>query len=164
MAKNAIIRVMTKDDISKNLEHRRHTLAHLLAQAILEIYPNVFPTLGPAIDNGFYYDFDFATPKQSEGGFKITDEDLGKIEKLMKKNLSKWTEFTHEEVSATKAKEIFNSNVYKNELIDGIVGRNSAVAEGSGVTKEPITLYTCGGFTDLCRGGHVDSPAKDINP
>ena len=64
----------------ENLSHKRHTLAHLLAQAVLENYPNVKLTLGPAIDNGFYYDIDFGTDK-------ISDEDLKKIESTMVKNL-----------------------------------------------------------------------------
>ncbi len=128
----------------ENLEHIRHTLAHLLAQAVLEHYPNTFPTLGPAIDNGFYYDFDF-------GAEKITDEDLKKIENAMVKNLPKWTEFTHKEVSKDEAIKYFEGNIYKIELINEIAERG-----------EKITLYTCGGFTDLCRGGHSKHPNKEI--
>ncbi len=128
-----------------NLSKKRHTLAHLLAQAILEHYPKALPTLGPAIDNGFYYDFDF-------GAEKLGDEDLKKIQKSMRKNLNKWTEFSHREVSEKEAKEIFAKNPYKLELIDEIVSKD-----------EPITLYTCGGFEDLCRGGHSENPAKEIS-
>lgn len=128
-----------------HLSHIRHTLAHLLAQAVVAHYPNSLLTLGPSVDNGFYYDIDFGTDK-------ITDEDLKKIEKTMKKNLSSWKEFTHKEISETEAKEYFKGNVYKLELIDEIVSRG-----------ENITLYTCGNFTDLCRGGHVENPAKEIS-
>ena len=130
---------------NKNLEHKRHTLAHLLAQAVVEQYPNAKLTLGPAVDNGFYYDIDFC-------GEKINDTNLPKIEKSMRKNLSKWKEFNHEEVSVEKAKKFFNGNEYKLELIDEIVSK-----------KEIITLYACGGFTDLCRGGHTENPAKEID-
>ena len=100
--------------------------------------------MGPAIDNGFYYDFDFGTDK-------VADTDLEKVEKAMKKNIARWVEFTHKEVSKEEALEIFKDNVYKKELIEEIVGRG-----------EKITLYSCGDFTDLCRGGHSENPSSDI--
>lgn len=130
-----------------SIEHTRHTLAHLLAQAVLEQYPHAKPTIGPAIDNGFYYDFDFGS------GEKPGDTELKAIEKTMRKRLSGWTTFTHEEVSAQKAKEVFADNPYKLELINELEEKG-----------ETITLYTCGGFTDLCRGGHSDAPNKEIDP
>lgn len=129
---------------NNNIEQKRHTLAHLLASSVLEHYKTAQLTLGPAVDNGFYYDIDFGT-------IKISDSDLEKIEKTMKKALSGWTEFTHKEVTLEEAKEIFKDNPYKTELIEEIAGRG-----------EPITLYTCGGFTDLCRGGHSENPSKEI--
>jgi len=129
---------------TEQLSHIRHTLAHLLAQAVQEHYPNAQLTLGPAIDNGFYYDIDF-------GIDVATSDDLSKIENTMKKNLSKWTEFSHKEVSKDEALEIFSGNTYKAELINEIAERG-----------EVITLYTCGGFTDLCRGGHALNPSKEI--
>jgi threonyl-tRNA synthetase len=128
---------------SENLAHKRHTLAHLLAAAVLDIYPDAKNTIGPAIDNGFYYDFEFTTaPKE---------EELKEIQKKMKRLSNSWTEFTHKEVTASEAKEYFKDNPYKLELIDEIVAKGEA-----------ITLYTCGGFTDLCRGGHCEHPNKDI--
>jgi threonyl-tRNA synthetase len=129
---------------NEKLNHIRHTLAHLLAQASQEHYPDVALTLGPAIDNGFYYDMDF-------GSAKVTDEDLKKIEATMRKNLPKWTEFTHKEISKDEALAMFADNVYKTELINEIADRG-----------EKITIYTCGGFTDLCRGGHAENPSKEI--
>lgn len=123
----------------------RHTLAHLLAAAVLEDYPKAHLTLGPAIDNGFYYDIDF-------GGEKISDDELKGFQKTMRKSLSKWTEFTHEEVSREEALKRFEGNPYKTELINEIADRG-----------EKITLYTCGGFTDLCRGGHAENPAQEID-
>lgn len=131
---------------NNNIEQKRHTLAHLLASSVLEHYKTAQLTLGPAVDNGFYYDIDFGT-------IKISDSDLEKIEKTMKKALSGWTEFTHKEVTLEEAKEIFKDNPYKTELIEEIAGRG-----------EPITLYTCGGFIDLCRGGHSENPALEIAP
>lgn len=126
------------------LEHKRHTLAHLLAAVVLELYPGAKNTIGPAIDNGFYYDFD---------DLKITEEDLPKVEKKMRELLKDWKEFTHKEVSAKEARDQFKDNKYKVELIDEL--------EKAG---EKITLYTCGNFTDLCRGGHAENPAKEIKP
>lgn len=130
--------------MENKIQNIRHTLAHLLAQAAKEHYPDSQLTLGPAIDNGFYYDIDFNTDK-------LSDEDLEKIQNTMIKNLPSWTEFTHEEVSKEKALEVFTGNAYKTELINEISGRG-----------EKITLYTCGGFTDLCRGGHAENPSTEI--
>lgn len=126
---------------NEQLQNQRHSLAHLLAKAVLKLYPDTLPTIGPATDTGFYYDFEFKAP--------IKEEDLKKIEKEMKKTLPLWHGFTGAEVSKATAKETFAGNPYKLELIDGIVEKG-----------EKITLYTSGEghseFTDLCRGGHVD--------
>ncbi len=122
----------------------RHTLAHLLASAVLDLYPDAKTTIGPAVDNGFYYDFDFTSP--------ITEESLNDIQKKMKKTLSSWREFTHREVSEDEARELFSKNPYKLELIDEIVKKG-----------ETITLYTCGDYTDLCRGGHLEHPSEEID-
>lgn len=130
--------------MKSEIEYARHTLAHLLAQAVLEHYPTAQLTLGPAIENGFYYDIDFSDAK-------ITEEDLAKLEATMKHNLPSWTDFSHREVSADEARQIFAGNPYKLELIEEIASKGEA-----------ITLYTCGGFTDLCRGGHVENPAVEI--
>jgi len=131
--------------MSANLEHTRHTLAHLLAAAIKELYPHAKPTIGPAIDNGFYYDFDFS------GGAVPGTDDLVAVQKKMVKILPSWTAFTHREVSPAEASALFKDNPFKLELIDNL--------EKEGST---ITLYACGTFTDLCRGGHAENPARDI--
>lgn len=132
---------------TEKLKHLRHTVAHLLASAVGSIYKfdKVKLTLGPAIDNGFYYDIDF-------GEEKVADKDLKKIEDTMKKLLPKWTDWEHKEISKDEALAFFK-NEYKAELINDIAERG-----------EKITTYTCGGFTDLCRGGHTEHPAKDISP
>jgi len=132
--------------MSEQLQNRRHTLAHLLAAAVLEQYPHAKLTLGPAIDTGFYYDIDFS------GGETPGDTDLKDLQKRMKKLMNAWTEFSHEEVSADKAREVFAGNEFKTEMINEIAERGEA-----------ITLYTCGGFTDLCRGGHSENPKAEIN-
>ncbi len=128
----------------EKLQNIRHTLAHLLASAVLELYGDTKPTIGPAIDDGFYYDFEFSSP--------ISDKDLPKIEKKMRENLKSWKEFTSEEKSADEAKEYFGNNEYKVELINEIVEKG-----------EKITFYTCGKFTDLCRGGHSLNPKEEIS-
>ena len=132
--------------MSEQLQNKRHTLAHLLAAAVLEHYPNAKLTLGPAIDTGFYYDIDF------QGGDALTDDGLKDVQKSMKKMLNTWTEFTHREVSKEEALEMFKGNEYKEELIEEIAQKGEA-----------ITLYTCGGFTDLCRGGHCEHPKEEIS-
>ncbi len=116
-----------------------------MAAAVLEHYPDAKLTLGPAIDNGFYYDIKF-TEAPSE-------DDLKKIEKSMKKLLPTWKEFSHREVSKDEALELFKDNPFKTELVNEIAEKG-----------ETITLYTAGSFTDLCRGGHVEHPSKDIAP
>lgn len=128
---------------SDNLEHIRHSAAHLLAAAVLRLYPDTKLTIGPAIDTGFYYDLDFATP--------ITDTDLPKIEKMMQKTLVDWKEFTHREVTPEEAREFYKNNPYKLELIDEIVKKG-----------EKLTFYKAGHFEDLCRGGHSENPSQDI--
>lgn len=119
------------------IDEKRHSLAHLLAAAVLELYPDAKNTIGPAIDNGFYYDFEFSSP--------LSDLDLVKIEKRMKRILPTWKGFKKREVSEEEAKKIFEKNPYKLELINEIISKG-----------EPLTLYTFGEFTDLCRGGHTD--------
>ena len=132
---------------NEDLQHIRHTLAHLLAQAMQEAYPHAKATIGPAVDDGFYYDFDFGD------GAAPGETDLKNLQTAMRKNLKKWDGWEREEVSAEEAREHFSKNEYKLELIDEL--------EKEGV---PITLYTSGEFTDLCRGGHAENPAQDIDP
>ena len=127
------------------LEEKRHTLAHLLAAAIAERYPHAKATIGPAVDNGFYYDFDFS------GGETPGETELASLTASMKELLSDWKEMTGTEVSEKDARDRFAGNPYKLEIIGEIVEKG-----------DPITLYTAGGFTDLCRGGHSETPAHDI--
>jgi len=132
--------------MSEQLQNKRHTLAHLLGAAVLQNYPHAKLTLGPAIDNGFYYDFDFS------GGPTLGDDGLKDVQKSMKKILNGWTGFSHREVSVEEARELYQDNPYKLELVNEINERG-----------EKITLYTVGTFTDLCRGGHCEHPNKDLD-
>ncbi len=126
------------------IEHIRHSLAHLLAAAVLELWPDTKNTIGPAVDNGFYYDFEFTTP--------LTEAELPRIEKKMRELLKTWKGFDAKEVSQAEAEKHFAHNPYKLELIHEIADKG-----------EKLTLYTSGTFTDLCRGGHVEN-AQDIEP
>ena len=128
-----------------SLEEKRHTLAHLLAAAVQERYPHAKATIGPAIDNGFYYDFDFA------GGETPGEADLATLQASMEELLPSWTEMSGTEVSEKDARDRFKDNAFKLQIIDGIVAAG-----------ETITLYTAGNFTDLCRGGHAEHPAHDL--
>ncbi|MDH1604087.1 MULTISPECIES: threonine--tRNA ligase [Empedobacter] len=112
-----------------------HSSAHLLAQAILEFYPNAKLTIGPAIDKGFYYDVDF-------GEDKFTEADFAKVEKAMLENAKKKAEFKLYSVSKAEALETYKDNEYKTELI-------------SNLNDGDITFCTHDNFTDLCRGGHI---------
>lgn len=127
----------------EQLHPKRHTLAHLLGAAVLEIYPGSKLTLGPSIEDGFYYDIDVSG--------KISEGDLLKIEDKMREILPTWTSFSHKKNTPEEAKNVFANNEYKSELIDEIAAKG-----------EDITLYTSGTFTDLCRGGHVENPSVDI--
>src|SRR5881227_2287602 len=122
----------------------RHSSAHLLAEAVRRLYPGVKVAIGPAIENGFYYDFEFPEP--------IGEEDLPRIEEEIRRELEEGREWTREEVSADEARTRFEAEgePYKVELV--------GTAEGS------ISFYTQGDFTDLCRGPHLQNskPIKAI--
>ncbi len=129
------------------LDCKRHTLAHLLASAVKKLYPQALPTVGPATENGFYYDFHFSEP--------ISEADLKKIEKQMRKTLPVWKEMTGRIITSEEAFDLYKDNKYKTELIKEIVQKG-----------EEITLFSAGegdkAFTDLCRGGHSENPAAEI--
>lgn len=132
------------DNTQEQLAALRHSAAHLLAAAVLELYPGAKVAIGPSIDEGFYYDIDF-------GGEVIGDEQLAVVEGKMRQLVTGWTEFKREEVTAEQAKQQFAGNPYKLELIEELEN-----------TGEVITLYRSGDFVDLCRGGHVDEPDKQL--
>lgn len=131
---------------TSNIEKIRHSLSHLLAAAVLEIWPDALPTLGPATDVGFYYDFDF-------GDANVSEKDFEKIEKKMREIAKTWQGFEGKEISFEEAKKLFAHNPYKLELIEEINNDGHSSTElGTG----KITTYTSGQFTDLCRGGHTE--------
>jgi threonyl-tRNA synthetase len=122
---------------SVDIAHLRHTAAHVLAYAVQDLFPEAKPTIGPAIENGFYYDFDREQP--------FTPEDLERLQARMREIVAADYPMTGMRVTREEAIEAFRDNPYKVELAQGIPD------------NEPITLYTIGDFTDLCRGGHADS-------
>src|SRR4051794_33039675 len=103
----------------EKLDRIRHSAAHLLAAAVLRLWPDTKLTIGPAIENGFYYDFDFTNP--------ITDSDLPKIEKKMLDTVKEWDQFTHREVNEKEAKAFYKDNPYKIELIDEIIAKGEKI-------------------------------------
>ncbi|MBI2523253.1 threonine--tRNA ligase [Candidatus Woesearchaeota archaeon] len=131
------IRIITFRD-KDGLDALRHSLAHLLAAAVMETYPGTKRTIGPPIENGFYYDFQFKNP--------ITEEDLPKIEKKMREILPRWDKFAKKEVTVAEAKKEFKDNEFKKELIDEFSKKG-----------EKLTFYKSGDYSDLCRGGHISS-------
>jgi threonyl-tRNA synthetase len=128
----------------KHVDEIRHSLAHLLAATVVEMYPGAKNAIGPAIEDGFYQDFETPSP--------ITDEDLPKIEARMREILKTWGEFQRREVDVEEARKQFAWNPYKLELIEDFAK-----------SSKQLTFYTSGDFVDLCRGGHVKD-AKEINP
>lgn len=129
---------------SNNLENLRHSCAHLLAAAVMELWPDTKRAIGPAIENGFYYDFEFAHP--------ISESDFPKIEQKMHELVKNWQGFERKEVSKEEALQLADGNQYKEELI------NEFASEG-----QTLTYYKSGDFLDLCRGGHVENPSRELN-
>ncbi len=133
----------------------RHSSAHVMAEAVLEYFPEAKLAIGPPIEDGFYYDFDLG---QGENGKPITfsEEDLEKIEAKMKQLLKKNAPFEHSSMSITEAKQFFADQPYKLELIEDLA--NGRLDENGNPTTEPATevsIYKQRDFVDLCRGPHV---------
>ncbi|OGY57134.1 MAG: threonine--tRNA ligase [Candidatus Colwellbacteria bacterium RBG_13_48_8] len=136
---------MPESKRDKNIDEIRHSLAHLLAAAVLEKFPNAKLGVGPVIEDGFYYDFKL--PRS------LTPEDLGEIEARMKFHIKQNLKMVGKKISPTEAKKLFKDQPFKLELIKDFVRE-----------KSPLSVYRTGAiFTDLCRGGHVKSTG-DINP
>ncbi|MCK5388254.1 MAG: threonine--tRNA ligase, partial [Candidatus Izimaplasma sp.] len=133
---DATVTIITKKD-QVAFDILNHSAAHLMAQAVKRLFPNALFGVGPNIREGFYYDID--------AGTQIKEEDLAKIEKMMKRISQEQTVITRSELPKAEALEFFKDDKYKVELI-------SDLPEG-----ETISLYNQGEFTDLCRGGHIGS-------
>ena len=135
----------------------RHSLAHIMAQAVLEKYPDARFAIGPPTANGFYYDFEIAA--------SVTPEDLAVVEKRMREIVSGRHDFKVRVVDPDEARELFARQPYKLELIEGLV-RGSLSEDGEVVVGAPevsLSVYEHDGFVDLCRGPHV-SNTREIDP
>ena len=145
----------TQEYLQSELYRVRHSCAHVMAEAVLEKFPEAKIAIGPAIADGFYYDFEL--PRA------LTPEDLDDIESRMKQIIRGNHPFEYKEVTAEEAKQIFADQPYKLELIEGL--EKGGVDEDGNPSEEKVTIsiYTQDGFTDLCRGPHVAS-TKEINP
>jgi len=132
------------DKKEEHLNNLRHSCAHLLAAAVMELWPSAKRTIGPAIEDGFYYDFDF-------GAAKVSENDFPAIEQKMHELVKSWKQFERHEVSRKDAEKEFSGNKYKKELIEEFA------SEG-----QELTVYQAGAFRDLCRGGHCPHPGSDL--
>ncbi len=136
-----------------NLYKIRHSAAHVMAQAVMEMFPDGKITIGPPVENGFYYDFDL--PRN------LTPEDLEQIEKRMRQIVQGKHEFKKTVISAEEAKKIFANQPYKLELIEGLE-KGGLDEYGNPLKEKPeISIYQQDTFVDLCRGPHVAS-TKEI--
>jgi threonyl-tRNA synthetase len=153
----ARIAILTKNDGAKALELIRHDAAHVLAAAVMELYEGVKISIGPPIEDGFYYDFEFPE------GVSLSETDFPAIEERMRAHVKADERFEREDVPVAQARERFLEarQDYKVELIDDLVSASrGASAGGEDGAREPletVSLYTNGPFTDLCRGPHAPS-------
>ena len=135
---------MENKNSKEYLQNLRHSCAHLLAKAVLELYPGAHNAIGPSIDNGFYQDFDM-------GEHVISDADFPKIEKKMRETLPSWKHFEFGEVTLEEARKLFKHNPYKLELLEEFAEEGKKLQ-----TNNP------GNFLDLCKMGHVENPSKEM--
>ncbi|MEK6848126.1 MAG: aminoacyl--tRNA ligase-related protein, partial [Nanoarchaeota archaeon] len=131
------IKIITYRD-NEGLEIFRHSTAHLLAHAVTDLFPSAKPTIGPVVEEGFYYDFDIS--------HNFTPEDIKNIEKRMQEIVDKDYKVERLELSGKEAKKLFKNNSYKIELIEEF--------------NEPTSAYKQGDFIDLCRGPHIPNTGK----
>ena len=132
----------TSNGVNNNLEPLRHSASHVMAQAVLHLYPDVKLAIGPPIEDGFYYDFEFSR--------KISVEDLENIMVEMKKILNENHKFKKKSVNKEEACKIFNDQPYKLELINEL-------------PVDEISIYSNGDFIDLCKGPHIENTSKIKN-
>ena len=128
-----------EEKAKENIEKMRHSASHIMAQAVQTLFPDAKFGIGPAIDDGFYYDFEL--PRT------LTPEDLTAIEAEMKKNIAANLPFTRQDLGKRQAQSLFVSQPYKLELI----------AE---LPDETVSIYRQGNFVDLCRGPHVSATGE----
>ena len=139
----------------------RHSAAHVMAQAVLELYPEAKYAIGPPIENGFYYDFDLGVD-QDGSPRTFRPDDLKTIEKRMRQIIGGKHQFAYREVSDTEARQLFAGQPYKLELIDGLA-QGEIDEYGNEITEKPvISTYKHDTFEDLCRGPHVEHTGQIV--
>ena len=137
----------------------RHSTAHVMAQAVMELYPDAKLAIGPPIENGFYYDFDLGSDSDGKP-LAFSPEDLEKIEKRMRQIVAGKHEFNYREIGPAEARELFKDQPYKLELIEGLLEGN-ADEYGAVIDETPIlSTYRQDTFEDLCRGPHVEDTGE----
>jgi threonyl-tRNA synthetase len=138
---------------NSELARMRHSCAHVMADAVTQLYPGAKLSIGPSIENGFYYDFDLPKP--------ISTDDLPAIEARMREIVAQKAPFVRSEVSAAEARKLFKDEPFKLELIDGIVnGREGEDGESVAAAPAILSTYKHGAFVDLCRGPHVENTGQ----
>lgn len=145
---------VAKKEGTNVLDNLRHSCAHLMAAAVMELWPHAKRTIGPAIEDGFYFDFDFSAQGGSalgRGEFHLSEEDLPKIEAKMRELLPSWKGFERNELPVADAKKEYPGNEFKHELIDEFA------SEG-----QVLSFYKSGDYWDLCRGGHCEHPDREL--
>ncbi|HXD54664.1 MAG TPA: threonine--tRNA ligase [Solirubrobacteraceae bacterium] len=147
----AAISIVTERSGEQALGLIRHDAAHVLAAAVMDLYDGVKISIGPSIEDGFYYDFEFPE------GTAVSEADFPRIEEAMRAHVKAAETFTREDVPVALARERFLAEAqdYKVELIDDLISSSAS----SGEPLETVSLYTNGPFTDLCRGPHAPSTA-----
>jgi threonyl-tRNA synthetase len=133
----------------ENIEKIRHSLSHIMASVVLEMWPKTKLGIGPAIENGFYYDFQLPASPSQGGPKPLEEKDLIEIEKKMKELILQKQKFIKQNITKQKAKNLFAIQPYKLELISELPGKN-------------VSIYTNGEFVDLCKGPHIKN-SKEIN-
>jgi threonyl-tRNA synthetase len=146
---------MSEHAQNDHLLRLRHSASHVMAQAVLEKFPEAKLAIGPAIETGFYYDFDLPRP--------LTPEDLAEIEARMREIIAEGYDFVYQEIDEAEACRLFADQPYKLELIEGILA-GGVDEDGNPTEERPVlSIYRHGPFVDLCRGPHVAN-TREINP
>ncbi|HEY4504909.1 MAG TPA: threonine--tRNA ligase [Candidatus Paceibacterota bacterium] len=145
------IKLLRRNKPQIDIEAVRHTMAHILATSVLELFPGSENSIGPAIDNGFYQDFEIVG--------NLSDKDLGRIEGRMREKIKEWVGFEKREIVVDEVIKLFPHNKYKRELASDFAkeGKDLTLHNSLNAKGEVV-------FLDLCKGGHVENPSKDINP
>ncbi|MHB1504065.1 MAG: threonine--tRNA ligase [Acidimicrobiales bacterium] len=136
----------------------RHSTAHVMAQAVVDLWPGAHLAIGPVVEDGFYYDFELPD------GARFTDDDLGRIDERMREIIAEGQPFVREEHTVDEAMSIFADQPFKLEIIDALAGEQAAIGpqrSSPSASSIPVSAYRNGdNFVDLCRGPHVESTSQ----